>query len=110
LSGYDRFSINRGPVDLPETFSLARLRGPLVVSAVKKAEERDAFLIRAFNPSLRPVEDVQLEIAGGTANQVLTTDMNESVSDGEVLEGGRLPGVVQSQQIVNFVLETAGIS
>jgi mannosylglycerate hydrolase len=95
LSGYDRFSINRGPVDLPETFSLARLRGPLVVSAVKKAEERDAFLIRAFNPSLRPVEDVQLEIAGG---------------DGEVLEGGRLPGVVQSQQIVNFVLETAGIS
>src|SRR5690606_18858350 len=54
-STYPRFALNRQAPDLPDTYSLADIDGPLVVSAVKKAEDEDALLIRAFNPHFVPV-------------------------------------------------------
>jgi mannosylglycerate hydrolase len=108
LGKHHKFSINRGAVDLPGSFSLATLHGPLVVSAVKKAEDREAFLVRAFNPARHAVDGVQLKVAGESANRVSTANMNEVTGDEEALEGGRLRDAVRPQQIVNFLVGEAG--
>jgi mannosylglycerate hydrolase len=51
VSGHHKFSLNRGPVDLPDQYSLLEFDSGLPVSAVKKAEDREALVLRAFNPS-----------------------------------------------------------
>ena len=55
-SGYNRFSINPHELDLPEEFSLMELDSDLVVSAIKKAEDSDSIVLRAFNPAQQTVK------------------------------------------------------
>ena len=54
VSGYNKFSLNRGPADLPDQFSLLELDSAMVVSAVKKAEDHEALVLRAVNPAMQP--------------------------------------------------------
>jgi mannosylglycerate hydrolase len=98
VSGYEKFSLNRGTPDLPAHYSLFELRSPLVVSAVKKAEDRDALVLRAFNPSARRVAAGALEFAAGSplgAAQVRISDFAET--PGRLLQGG-LGGVQAAPQ------------
>src|SRR5690606_30161002 len=64
---YPRFALNRRAPDLPDTYSLAEIDGSLVTSAVKKAEDREALLIRAFNPHFVPVPPGETRLRGKRA-------------------------------------------
>jgi mannosylglycerate hydrolase len=110
LGRHHKFSINRGPRDLPPDFSLAALHGPLVVAAVKKAEDRDACLVRAFNPDAQAVSGARLEAVAVPPDDavVRAVNLNEEPLGTAVLDGGRWAGPIAPQQIVTFMLEREG--
>jgi mannosylglycerate hydrolase len=102
LGRYQRFSINRGARDLPDSYSLAALHGPVVVSAVKKAEDRDAYLVRAFNPHFEPVSGVALETTSDA--DITAASLDEQSGSDPALDEGQWPGPVAPQQIVTFMV------
>ncbi len=106
VSGYNKFSLNRGALDLPDSYSLFALDSPLVVSAVKKAEDSEALVLRTFNPSMRSVDAGQVDFPAGSSLQgarVRSADFAEE--PGIDLEGGRIPVLAAPQQAVTLLID-----
>lgn len=54
----------------------------LVVSAFKKAEDRDSLILRVYNPTSQPITtDVKLTVPGVDVKEVITCNMNEERTD-----------------------------
>lgn len=102
-SGYNRFSINRGPQTLPDVFSVLSLNTQLVVSAVKKTEDGEALLVRLFNPSNETVELGPLQ--GATScKAVYRSNLAEQRLD--QLDVKQSLGVAEPQQIITLLFES----
>lgn len=52
LNGRLRYCMNHVNTDLPEVYSLFELSGQLVISAFKKAEGKDGYILRLYQPLL----------------------------------------------------------
>jgi 2-O-(6-phospho-alpha-D-mannosyl)-D-glycerate hydrolase len=101
-SGYNRFSINRGPQSLQDEFSVLSFDSPLVVSAVKKAEDKDALVVRAFNPGFDVVDTGRFG-GGALVKQVNQSDLAENT--GKMLNATESLGAAQAQQVMTFLVE-----
>src|SRR5690606_21030482 len=97
---YPRFALNRQAPDLPDACSLAEVGGPLVVSAVKKAEDCEALLIRAFNPYFVPVAPGEVMLRGRPV-QPRSARLDEAPAS-------EATSTVPPQGIVTWLLDTIG--
>lgn len=97
--------LNRAPFSTPDRYSLLTLSPTgCVMSAIKKAEDRDALILRLFNPS----ESVSCD-ASLSWNQALKgcceTDLKEQVLAGRGEEKG-ITGLFRPGQSRTFSLKT----
>ncbi|WP_326470740.1 mannosylglycerate hydrolase [Enterobacter wuhouensis] len=84
---WDAMKLNRSTFMTPLSYSLFSLSPTgCVLSAVKKAEERDELILRLFNPSITSVNDAQLAI-NQSVRRCCETDMNEQIKTGENVQG-----------------------
>lgn len=84
---WDAMKLNRSTFMTPLSYSLFSLSPTgCVLSAIKKAEERDELILRLFNPSITSVNDVQLAI-NQSVRRCCETDMNEQIKTGENVQG-----------------------
>lgn len=102
---WDAMKLNRAPFSTPDRYSLLTLSPTgCVMSAIKKAEDRDALILRLFNPSESVSCDVSL-----SWNQALKgcceTDLNEQVLTGRGEEKG-ITGLFRPGQSRTFSLKT----
>lgn len=102
---WDAMKLNRAPFSTPDRYSLLTLSPTgCVMSAIKKAEDRDALILRLFNPS----ESVSCD-ASLSWNQALKgcckTDLNEQVLAGRGEEKG-ITGLFRPGQSRTFSLKT----
>jgi mannosylglycerate hydrolase len=101
-SGFNRFSINSAQQNLADEYSLLRLDSELVVSAVKKAEDSEAIIIRMFNPSFS-AQDI-----GSIPLRLLTGDAYRSTmaeTRGEKLANLAQLGTAKPQQVITLLVE-----
>jgi mannosylglycerate hydrolase len=93
-----------GHGDWPLRRSLFRVRpANLILSALKKAADRESFILRVYNPTSETlVGDIDLP---GTPAGVWRTDMNEQRRKRLEVEGGRLRLEVPRGKIVTIELE-----
>ncbi|HDR2689051.1 TPA: mannosylglycerate hydrolase [Enterobacter ludwigii] len=102
---WDAMKLNRAPFSTPDRYSLLTLSPTgCVMSAIKKAEDREALILRLFNPSESVSCDVSL-----SWNQALKgcceTDLNEQVLTGRGEEKG-ITGLFRPGQSRTFSLKT----
>ena len=102
---WDAMKLNRAPFSTPDRYSLLTLSPTgCVMSAIKKAEDRDALILRLFNPS----ESVSCD-ASLSWNQALKggceTNLNEQVLAGRGEEKG-ITGLFRPGQSRTFSLKT----
>ncbi|WP_432225870.1 mannosylglycerate hydrolase [Enterobacter wuhouensis] len=84
---WDAMKLNRSTFMTPLSYSLFSLSPTgCVLSAIKKAEERDELILRLFNPSITSVNDAQLAI-NQSVRRCCETDMNEHIKTGENVQG-----------------------
>ncbi|MCV2533993.1 mannosylglycerate hydrolase [Enterobacter wuhouensis] len=84
---WDAMKLNRSTFMTPLSYSLFSLSPTgCVLSALKKAEERDELILRLFNPSITSVNDAQLAI-NQSVRRCCETDMNEQIKTGENVQG-----------------------
>ncbi|MEG5549708.1 mannosylglycerate hydrolase [Enterobacter wuhouensis] len=84
---WDAMKLNRSTFMTPLSYSLFSLSPTgCVLSAVKKAEERDELILRLFNPSITSVNDALLAI-NQSVRRCCETDMNEQMKTGENVQG-----------------------
>lgn len=84
---WDAMKLNRSTFMTPLSYSLFSLSPTgCVLSAVKKAEERDELILRLFNPSITSVNDALLAI-NHSVRRCCETDMNEQIKTGENVQG-----------------------
>ena len=84
---WDAMKLNRSTFMTPLSYSLFSLSPTgCVLSAIKKAEERDELILRLFNPSITSVNDAQLAI-NQSVRRCCETDMNEQIKTGENVQG-----------------------
>lgn len=92
---WDAMKLNRAPFTTPESHSLLALSPTgCVLSALKKAENRDELILRLFNPSASSACDATLSV-NPTVKRCCETDMNEQVlaqHEGEGIAGVFRPG------------------
>ena len=92
---WDAMKLNRAPFTTPESYSLLALSPTgCVLSALKKAEDRDELILRLFNPSASSACDATLSV-NPTVKRCCETDMNEQVlaqHEGEGIAGVFRPG------------------
>ena len=92
---WDAMKLNRASFITPESYSLLALSPTgCVLSALKKAEDRDELILRLFNPSASSVCDTTLSM-NPTVKRWRETDMNERIMDRceeEGIVGGFRPG------------------
>ncbi|HHA1718510.1 TPA: mannosylglycerate hydrolase [Enterobacter kobei] len=92
---WDAMKLNRAPFTTPESHSLLALSPTgCVLSALKKAEDRDELILRLFNPSASSACDATLSV-NPTVKRCCETDMNEQVlaqHEGEGIAGVFRPG------------------
>jgi mannosylglycerate hydrolase len=101
VSGHNKFSLNRGPADLPEHYSLMEFESGLPVSAVKKAEDSEALILRAFNPSLQSRDSGRLRLPAGSplhGGRVLGANFAEQPGGSPIKE-------VKPQQAVTLLID-----
>ena len=78
---WDAMKLNRASLITPESYSLLALSPTgCVLSAIKKAEDRDELILRLFNPSPSSECDVTLSM-NPTVKRCCETDMNERLMD-----------------------------
>ncbi|HHA2289813.1 TPA: mannosylglycerate hydrolase [Enterobacter ludwigii] len=102
---WDAMKLNRAPFSTPDRYSLLTLSPTgCVMSAIKKAEDRDALILRLFNPS----ESVSCD-ASLSWNQAFKgcceTNLNEQVLAGRGEEKG-ITGLFRPGQSRTFSLKT----
>ena len=78
---WDAMKLNRASLTTPESYSLLALSPTgCVLSAIKKAEDRDELILRLFNPSQSRACDATLAVNPGV-KRCCETDMNERLKD-----------------------------
>lgn len=78
---WDAMKLNRASFITPESYSLLALSPTgCVLSALKKAEDRDELILRLFNPSASSACDTTLSM-NPTVKRWRETDMNERIMD-----------------------------
>lgn len=109
VSGYNKFSLNRGQADLPDRYSLLKWDSELAVSAVKKAEDRDALVLRAFNPSMEETDAGYLDFPAGSTLQHARIEIANFAETPDVdLEGALTLVPVAPQHAVTLLVEPHG--
>ena len=109
VSGYNKFSLNRGQADLPDRYSLLKWDSELAVSAVKKAEDRDALVLRAFNPSMDETDAGYLDFPAGSTLQHARIEIANFAETPDVdLEGALTLVPVAPQHAVTLLVEPHG--
>lgn len=101
-SGFNRFSINRVEKKLADEFSLLTLDSRLAVSAIKKAEDSEAIILRMFNPSFA-AQDI-----GSLSGEYITGDVFRSSmaeTRGEKLANLTQLGQARPQEAVTLLIE-----
>ncbi len=98
---HPEFFLNKKEVRTPPQLGLFRIEGEVQVSAVKKAEEQDGFLVRVFNPceqtkrfSFLPASDYAGSLTGPLIQAVETDLLERPLSPAEASKDGesdRLP-------------------
>lgn len=84
---WDAMKLNRASFITPESYSLLALSPTgCVLSALKKAEDRDELILRLFNPSQSSACDATLSM-NPTVKRCCETDMNERLMDHSEDEG-----------------------
>ena len=87
------FALNRQEVRTPVRLSLFQLEGEAEVSAVKKAEESDAFLIRLYNASGQPQPISLASPSGSGKGQITTTEadlLEQPAASAQALYSGNI--------------------
>lgn len=78
---WDAMKLNRASLTTPESYSLLALSPTgCVLSAIKKAEDRDELILRLFNPSQSSACDATLSV-NPAVKRCCETDMNEQLMD-----------------------------
>ena len=78
---WDAMKLNRASLTTPESYSLLALSPTgCVLSAIKKAEDRDELILRLFNPSQSSACDATLSV-NPAVKRCCETDMNERLMD-----------------------------
>ncbi|HGY9604633.1 TPA: mannosylglycerate hydrolase [Enterobacter roggenkampii] len=78
---WDAMKLNRASLTTPESYSLLALSPTgCVLSAIKKAEDRDELILRLFNPSQSSECDATLSV-NPAVKRCCETDMNERLMD-----------------------------
>lgn len=78
---WDAMKLNRASLTTPESYSLLALSPTgCVLSAIKKAEDRDELILRLFNPSQSSACDATLSV-NPAVKRCCETDMNERQMD-----------------------------
>ncbi|MCK6872943.1 mannosylglycerate hydrolase [Enterobacter roggenkampii] len=78
---WDAMKLNRASLTTPESYSLLALSPTgCVLSAIKKAEDRDELILRLFNPSQFSACDATLSV-NPAVKRCCETDMNERLMD-----------------------------
>ena len=84
---WDAMKLNRASLTTPESYSLLALSPTgCVLSAIKKAEDRDELILRLFNPSQSSACDATLSV-NPAVKRCCETDMNERLMDHDEDEG-----------------------
>jgi len=106
VSGYNKFSLNCGAPDLPDRYSVLALDSTLPVSAIKKAEDREALLLRVFNPSSQAHDAGRITFPPGSPFQRASVFSANFAEEPDIdLEGGRRPVQANPQQAVTFLVD-----
>lgn len=78
---WDAMKLNRASLTTPESYSLLAISPTgCVLSAIKKAEDRDELILRLFNPSQSSACDAMLSV-NPAVKRCCETDMNERLMD-----------------------------
>ena len=105
VSAYNKFSLNRGEQDLPDHYSVLKFDSPLAVSAVKKAEDREAIVLRAFNAGYVAQDTGRFSFTNNSllsAARIRRVDFNEEpVAEHDTAATGH----AAPQQAVTFLIE-----
>jgi mannosylglycerate hydrolase len=103
VNEFNKFSLNSGPRDLAARYSMMSMDSPMVVSAIKRAEDDDALVLRMFNPFDRAVELGQIAPGDLQIATLHHSDMNEHkgmpIKSEETI-------TAQPQQAVTLILRT----
>lgn len=84
---WDAMKLNCSSFTTPESYSLLALSPTgCVLSALKKAEDRDELILRLFNPSAYSACDTTLSV-NPTVKRCCETDMNERITGREEEQG-----------------------
>ncbi|HDT2144129.1 TPA: mannosylglycerate hydrolase [Enterobacter roggenkampii] len=99
---WDAMKLNRASLTTPESYSLLALSPTgCVLSAIKKAEDRDELILRLFNPSQSSACDATLSV-NPAVKRCCETDMNERLMDHGEDEG--IVGAFRPEQSRTFSL------
>tara|TARA_R110002167_G_scaffold220460_5_gene425074 strand:- start:4221 stop:6881 length:2661 start_codon:yes stop_codon:yes gene_type:complete len=101
-NGFNRFSINTGEQNLADEYSVLTFNSFLTISAVKKAEDHDAILIRAFNPGWDNVSAGHFE---HIATQATVRHSSMAEEYGQQVESLTKLGKANPQQALSFLVE-----
>ena len=75
----------------------------LILSCLKKAEDRNSFIIRVFNPTEFPVEGkIRLPV---TVKKAWYTNLNERTVDLLMMKGNEISICVEANKIVTIGIE-----
>jgi mannosylglycerate hydrolase len=103
---WDAMKLNRAAFTSPDSYSLLTLSPTgCLLSALKKAEDRDEMILRLFNPSESTPCDVALSV-NREMKRISETDMNERVQEAGG-EDKRITGVFRPGQSRTFSIQIA---
>ncbi|WEF26876.1 mannosylglycerate hydrolase [Klebsiella aerogenes] len=103
---WDAMKLNRAAFTSPDSYSLLTLSPTgCLLSALKKAEDRDEMILRLFNPSESTPCDVALSV-NREMKRLSETDMNERIQEAED-ENKRITGVFRPGQSRTFSIQIA---
>lgn len=100
-SGFNRFSINTAQQNLSDEYSVLTFESPLTVSAIKKAEDHEALVIRAFNSSQADADvgTIHAPCIGNVYHSWMSEKQGERVNVLDTL------GTAKPQQALSFLVE-----
>lgn len=89
--------------ELPAAASLFAVEGPLVLSCFKKAEDRDSFILRLFNPAAETVTAI-IRLPG-TPRAAWLTNLDEKRIEAIRPDGNRLSVTAGSNKIITVEIQ-----
>lgn len=101
LNGRMTFSLPEHERVLEPSFSLLENRGNLILSTLKKAENRDGLIIRYYNGSVNRTESLKLVLNPHYLNHSYRVDLNEEPEDDS--PAGQSPVILNEVKHARFV-------